>query len=212
MQANVAGRDLLSVVDDIKTKIAENVDLPQGYYVEYGGQFESAAEATRMITLLSILSILAIFVALYLEFGNFRQSLLVMVNLPLALIGGVVALFISEGIITIASMVGFITLFGIAVRNGIIMVSHYNHLIEAEGKSLKDAVVQGSLERLNPIMMTALTTGLALLPLALAMDQPGSEIQAPMSIVILGGLLTATFLNMIVIPVLFEKWGFRNKM
>ncbi len=212
VQANVAGRDLLSVVDDIKTKIAENVDLPQGYYVEYGGQFESAAEATRMITLLSILSILAIFVALYLEFGNFRQSLLVMVNLPLALIGGVVALFISEGIITIASMVGFITLFGIAVRNGIIMVSHYNHLIEAEGKSLKDAVVQGSLERLNPIMMTALTTGLALLPLALAMDQPGSEIQAPMSIVILGGLLTATFLNMIVIPVLFEKWGFRNKM
>jgi CzcA family heavy metal efflux pump len=212
VQANVAGRDLLSVVDDIKTKIAESVDLPQGYYVAYGGQFESAAEATRMITLLSMLSILAIFVALYLEFGNFRQSLLVMVNLPLALIGGVVALFFTEGIITIASMVGFITLFGIAVRNGIIMVSHYNHLMETEGKSLRDAVVQGSIERLNPIMMTALTTGLALLPLALAMDQPGSEIQAPMSIVILGGLMTATFLNMIVIPVLFEKWGFINKM
>jgi CzcA family heavy metal efflux pump len=211
VQANVAGRDLLSVVDDIKIKIAENIDLPQGYYMGYGGQFESAAEATRMITLLSILSILAIFVALYLEFGNFRQSLLVMVNLPLALIGGVIALFFTEGIITIASMVGFITLFGIAVRNGIIMVSHYNHLMEAEGKSLRDAVVQGSLERLNPIMMTALTTGLALLPLALAIDQPGSEIQAPMSIVILGGLLTATLLNMIVIPVLFEKWGVTNK-
>jgi len=207
VQANVAGRDLLSVVNDIKTKINDNVEFPQGYYVEYGGQFESASEATRIITLLSILSILAIFVALYLEFGNFRQSFLIMVNLPLALIGGVVALFFSMGIITIASMVGFITLFGIAVRNGIIMVSHYNNLIEREGKSLREAVVQGSLERLNPIMMTALTTGLALLPLALAMNQPGSEIQAPMSIVILGGLLTATLLNMIVIPVLFEKWG-----
>ncbi len=212
VQANVAGRDLLSVVEDIKTNIAKNVNLPQGYYIEYGGQFESAAEATRMITLLSMLSILAIFVALYLEFGNFRQSLLVMVNLPLALIGGVVALFFTEGIITIASMVGFITLFGIAVRNGIIMVSHYNHLMESEGRTLREAVIQGSVERLNPIMMTALTTGLALLPLALAMDQPGSEIQAPMSIVILGGLITATFLNMIVIPVLFEKWGVKNKI
>jgi CzcA family heavy metal efflux pump len=211
VQANVADRDLQGVANDIKSRISENVDLPQGYYVEYGGQFESASEATRMITLLSILSILAIFVALYLEFGNFRQSLLVMVNLPLALIGGVVALFFSEGIITIASMVGFITLFGIAVRNGIIMVSHYNHLIEDEGLSLRSAIVQGSLERLNPIMMTALTTGLALLPLALAMNQPGSEIQAPMSIVILGGLLTATFLNMIVIPVLFERWGIASQ-
>jgi CzcA family heavy metal efflux pump len=212
VQANVADRDLLSVVEDIKTKVNNNVDLPRGYYVEYGGQFESASEATRLIMLLSILSILAIFVALYLEFGNFRQSLLVMVNLPLALIGGVIALFFSEGIITIASMVGFITLFGIAVRNGIIMVSHYNHLIKSEGKSLQEAVLQGSLERLNPVLMTALTTGLALLPLALAMGEPGSEIQAPMSVVILGGLLTATFLNMIVIPVLFERWGVRNRI
>ncbi|KAA3614131.1 MAG: efflux RND transporter permease subunit [Calditrichaeota bacterium] len=212
VQANVADRDLQSVVDDIKSQVAENVSFPQGYYVEYGGQFESATEATRLIMLLSVLSIIAILVALYMEFGNFRQSLLVMVNLPLALIGGVIALFFSEGIITIASMVGFITLFGIAVRNGIIMVSHYNHLIEEEGKSLHDAVVQGSLERLNPILMTALTTGLALLPLALAIGEPGSEIQAPMSIVILGGLLTATFLNMIVIPVLFEKWGVRNRL
>jgi Cu/Ag efflux pump CusA len=135
---------------------------------------------------------------LYLDFGNFRKSLLVMVNLPMALIGDVVARFFSEGIITIASLVGFITLFGIAMRNGISMVSHYNHLLEAEGKTLEEAVVQDSLEQLNPIMMTALTTGLALLPLAQAMDQPGSEIRAPMSIIILGGLLTATFLNMIV--------------
>jgi len=210
VQANVADRDLLGVVDEIKQKIAKDVDLPQEYYVEFGGQFESASEATRRITLLSLLSIIAIFVTLYLEFGNFRQSLLVMVNLPLALIGGVVALFITDGVITIASMVGFITLFGIAVRNGIIMVSHYNHLIEDENKSLQEAIIQGSLERLNPILMTALTTGLALLPLALSMDKPGSEIQAPMSIVILGGLMTATFLNMIVIPVLFERWGMRQ--
>jgi len=207
LQTNVAGRDLQSVVDDIRTRVAENVEFPQGYYVEYGGQFESAARATKLITLLSILSIIAIFVALYLEFGNFRQSLLIMVNLPLALIGGVIAIFFSDGVVTIASIVGFITLFGIAVRNGIIMVSHYNHLLGTEGKSLKEAVMQGSLERLNPILMTALTTGLALLPLALAMDEPGSEIQAPMSIVILGGLLTATFLNMFVVPVLFSKWG-----
>ena len=187
------------------------MQLPPDTYIEYGGQFESAAEATRMITLLSILSIMAIFVALYMEFKNFRQVLLVMVNLPLALIGGIVLVALTDGIISIASLVGFITLFGIAVRNGIIMVSHYNHLMEEEGKTLKEAVLQGSVERLNPILMTALTTGLALLPLALAADKPGSEIQAPMSIVILGGLLTATFLNMIVIPVLFQKWGMVKK-
>jgi len=210
VQANVADRDLQSVVDDIEASINENVNLPPGYYVEYGGQFESAAEATRMITLLSLLSVMAIFIALYLEFGNFRQSILIMVNLPLALIGGVVSVFFTQGIITIASIVGFITLFGIAVRNGIIMISHYNYLIEKEGLSIHNAILQGSLERLNPILMTALTTGLALLPLALALDQPGSEIQAPMSIVILGGLITATFLNMIVIPVLFEKWGIKK--
>lgn len=211
VQANVADRDLLSVVDDIKARVAQNVDFPQDYYVTYGGQFESASEATRLILLLSMLSIVAIFVALYFEFGNFRQSLLVMVNLPLALIGGIISLFFTEGIITIASMVGFITLFGVAVRNGIIMVSHYNHLMAEEGKTLKEAVLKGSLERLNPILMTALTTGLALLPLALATGEPGSEIQAPMSIVILGGLLSATFLNMIVIPVLFERWGITKK-
>jgi Cu(I)/Ag(I) efflux system membrane protein CusA/SilA len=209
VQANVAERDLQSVVDDIRSRITENIVVPPDYYIEYGGQFESATEATRMITMLSILSILAIFVALYMEFGNFRQSLLIMVNLPLALMGGIVALFVTGEIITIASIVGFITLFGVAVRNGIILVSHYNYLMEKEGKSLPDAILQGSMERLSPILMTGLTTGFALLPLALAIDQPGSEIQAPMSIVILGGLLTATFLNMIVIPVLFEKWGIR---
>jgi Cu/Ag efflux pump CusA len=195
------------VVSEIRQKIDNNIDLSEDYFVEYGGQFESVTEATRIITLLSIISIVAIFLALYVEFRSFRQSILVMVNMPLALIGGVIAIFFTEGIITIASLVGFITLFGIAVRNGIIMVSHYNHLLKVEGKSLSEAVIQGSLERLNPILMTALTTGFALLPLALAQGQPGSEIEAPMSIVILGGLLTAAFLNIILVPVLFKRWG-----
>jgi len=207
VQANVSGRDLRSVVEEIDSKIDQNIGMPTGYYVEYGGQFESEAEATRTVLLLSLISILAILIALYIEFGSLRQSLLVMVNLPLALIGGVISIYFTDGIISIASLVGFITLFGIAVRNGILMVSHYNHLIEKEGKSLKEAVVQGSIERLSPILMTALTAGLALLPLALASDKPGSEIQSPMSIVILGGLLTATFLNLIVVPTMFEKWG-----
>ena len=132
-----------------------------------------------------------------------------MVNLPLALIGGIVSVFLTEGIISIASLVGFITLFGIAVRNGILMVSHYNHLIEKEGLSLSAAVVQGSLERLSPILMTAMTTGLALIPLALAGDKPGSELESPMAIVILGGLVTATLLNLVVVPALYLKWGRR---
>ncbi len=175
--------------------------------MEFGGQFESEERATRTVTLLSIISILAILVTLYLEFGNFRQAILVMINLPLALIGGIVSVFFTEGIISIASLVGFITLFGIAVRNGILMVSHYNHLIDEEGMSLRDAVIQGSLERVNPIFMTAMTTGLALIPLALAADKPGSEIESPMAIVILGGLFTATLLNLVVVPALFMRWG-----
>ena len=207
VQANVAGRDLLGVVDEIKFNINNNVDLPRGYYIEYGGQFESAQEASQTVAILSLLSIIAILIVLYMEFGNFRQAILVMVNLPLALIGGIVSIYFTDGIITIASLVGFITLFGIAVRNGILMVSHYNYMMDVESKSLQDAILQGSMERLNPVLMTALTTGLALLPLALAGEKPGSEIQSPMSIVILGGLLTATFLNLIVVPVLFAKWG-----
>lgn len=209
VQANVADRDLSGAVEEIKSKVVGNIELPQGYFVEYGGQFESEVEATRTVTLLSMVSIIAILVVLYLEFGNFRQAILVMVNLPLALIGGIVSIFFTEGIISIASLVGFITLFGIAVRNGILMVSHYNYLMDVEGKSLFDAVVQGSMERLSPILMTAMTTGLALVPLALAADKPGSELQAPMAIVILGGLITATFLNLVVVPALFMKWGRR---
>ena len=207
IQANVADRDLRSAVEEIRERINENVDLPQGYFVEFGGQFESEERATRTVTLLSIISILAILVTLYLEFGNFRQAILVMINLPLALIGGIVSVFFTEGIISIASLVGFITLFGIAVRNGIIMVSHYNHLMDQEGRSLREAVIQGSLERVSPVFMTAMTTGLALVPLAFAADKPGSEIESPMAIVILGGLVTATLLNLVVIPALFMRWG-----
>jgi CzcA family heavy metal efflux pump len=207
IQANVAGGDLRGAVDGIREKIEKHITLPPGYFVEYGGQFESEEEATRAMTLLSIISIIAILVLLYLKFGNFRQAILVMVNLPLALIGGIVSIFFTDGIISIASLVGFITLFGIAVRCGILMVSHYNYLIDEEKKPLYEAVIQGSLERLSPILMTAATTGLALVPLALAGDKPGSELQSPMAIVILGGLITATFLNLVVVPALFSKWG-----
>lgn len=206
VQANVSGRDLRSVIDDIQTRLAENVTFPQGYYVQYGGQFESEQAATKLLTLLSIVSIAAIFLILYMEFNAFRPAILIMANLPLALIGGIWAVFFTDGIISIASLVGFITLFGIATRNGILMISHYQNLL-AEGKDFREAIVQGSLERLNPILMTALTTGLALIPLALGGGEPGKEIQSPMAIVILGGLFTSTVLNMIVVPSLFFKFG-----
>jgi CzcA family heavy metal efflux pump len=207
VQANVAGRDVGSVVEDIRDAVATSVVLPTGYYVEYGGQFESAGEATRTIGLLSLLSLAAIFLLLFMEFGSVRQALLVMVNLPLALVGGVFAVFLTGGILNVASLVGFITLFGIAVRNGILMVSHYNHLLDEEGEDLRGAVIRGSMERLNPVMMTALTAGLALLPLALAGGEPGNEIQSPLAIVVLGGLLTSLALNMVVVPALYIRWG-----
>ena len=206
VQANVSGRDLRSVIDDIRARLAQNVTLPQGYYVEFGGQFESEQAATRMLALLSLASIAAIFLILYAEFGAFRPALLIMVNLPLALIGGIWAVYFTSGIISVASLVGFITLFGIATRNGILMIAHYQHLL-AEGKPFREAIVQGSLERLNPILMTALAAGLGLIPLALGGGEPGKEIQTPMALVILGGLLSSTALNMIVVPSLFYKFG-----
>ena len=212
IQANVSGRDLHSAVQEIRRRIDQDVELPSGYYVEMGGQFESEQEATRTVILFSIGSVVAILVLLYLLFGNFRQPILVMVNLPLALIGGIMAVLLTDGIMSIASLVGFITLFGIAVRNGIIMISHYNYLIDKEGMPLMQAVIQGSMQRLSPILMTALTTGLALIPLAIAADKPGSEIQSPMAIVILGGLITATFLNLFVVPALFVKWGRKEEV
>ena len=206
IQSNVSGRDVGSVVEEIQERVAEQVDLPRGYYLEYGGQFESAGEATRTIGLLSLLSLAAIFLLLFREFRSVRQALLVMVNLPLALVGGVFAVLLAGGVLNIATLVGFITLFGIAVRNGILLVSHYNHLL-AEGEPLPEAVRRGSMERLNPVLMTALSAGLALIPLAIAGGEPGNEIQSPMAIVVLGGLLSAVLLNMVVVPALFLRYG-----
>jgi len=211
IQANAAGRDVSGVVHDIQQRVASRVKLPSGYFVTYGGQFESAQAAGRIILLLSLLSIGAIIVLLYTEFKNFRDALLVMVNLPLALIGGVIAVRFTGGIISIASLVGFITLFGIAARNGILLIAHYHTLIDAEGLTLRDAIVRGSLERMNPILMTALCAGLALVPLALGGGQPGKEIQTPMAIVILGGLLSSTALNMVVIPTLYYRFGAKRR-
>jgi Cu/Ag efflux pump CusA len=206
VQANVSGRDLRSVVDEMQKNIQTNVGFPQGYFIEFGGQFESEQEATKIITLLSLVSVGAIFLILYLQFGNFKYSLFILVNLPLALIGGVWSVYFTDGIISVASLVGFITLFGIATRNGILMIAHYKHLLE-EGVEFTQAVIQGSIERLNPILMTAITAGLALVPLALGSGEPGKEIEAPMAIVILGGLFTSTALNMVVVPSLFHKFG-----
>jgi Cu/Ag efflux pump CusA len=209
VQANVAGRDLGGTVADIERAVAEKVTLPAGYQVVYGGQFESQAEATRTIGLLSLLALVAIMLILYMEFGSVRTAGLVMANLPLALIGGILAVFLTGGVVSIASLVGFVTLFGIATRNGILLVAHYRQLL-AEGVPFREAVVRGSLERLSPILMTALTAGLALIPLALGGGEPGNELQTPMAIVILGGLLSATALNMLVLPALYWLWGERQ--
>ena len=206
VQSNVAGRDVGSVVGDMRERIDGAVTMPEGYYVEYAGQFESAEAASRTIAWLSLVAVALIFLLLFMEFGSARQASLVMVNLPLALVGGVFAVMLTGGVLNIATMVGFITLFGIAVRNGILLVSHYNHLLD-EGLPIREAVSKGSMERLSPISMTALTAGLALLPLALAGGEAGNEIQSPMAIVVLGGLLTALALNMVVVPALYLRFG-----
>jgi CzcA family heavy metal efflux pump len=207
VQANVAGRDLGSVIEDVRAAIGQKVHLPQGYFVQYGGQFESQEKASRQISILSLVAVAGIFLLLYIALKSMRSALLVMANLPLALIGGVVMVFLSGGTLSVASLVGFITLFGIATRNGIMLISHYSHLMTEEGVPFRDAIVQGSMERLSPILMTALVTGVGLVPLALGVGQPGKEIQQPMAVVILGGIVTSTFLNMIVIPALYLKYG-----
>jgi Cu/Ag efflux pump CusA len=207
IQANMADRDLGSVIEDVRGAIAQKVRLPQGYFVQYGGQFESQEKASRQIMLLSIVAIAGIFLLLYIALKSVRSAFLVMANLPLALIGGVIVVFLSGGTLSIASLVGFITLFGIATRNGIMLISHYSHLMVEEGVSFRDAIVQGSMERLSPILMTALVTGVGLIPLAWGVGEPGKEIQQPMAVVILGGIFTSTFLNMIVIPALYLKYG-----
>ncbi len=208
VQSNVSGRDLRSVVGEIQARVVGNVNLPQGYRVEYGGQFESEAQASRELLWLSIGVVVAIFFILASAFGSSRDAWLIMVNLPLALIGGVAGIYLADGVLSVASIVGFITLFGIATRNGIMMVSHIRHLQQHEGVTdFREAVVRGATERLVPILMTALAAGLALVPIALSAGQPGSEIQAPMAIVILSGLLSSTALNMVVVPVLYERFG-----
>ena len=209
VQANVAGRDLGSTVADIQRVVAEQVPMPPGYHVTYGGQFEAQEESTRTLALLSLVSIAAIFLILYAEFRSTKTAALVMANLPLALIGGIAAVLLTGRVVSIASLVGFVTLFGIATRNGILLVSHYRQLL-AEGAPFREAVVRGSLERLSPILMTALTAGLALIPLALGGGEPGNELQTPMAIVILGGLLSATALNMLVLPALYWLFGDRT--
>jgi Cu/Ag efflux pump CusA len=208
VMANVAGRDLTGVVDEARARIERNVALPAGYHVEYGGQFESAAAASRKLLLLGGGVIVGIFLLLYLAFSSTRDALLVMLNLPLALLGGVVGVWLSGGILTVASIIGFITLFGIATRNGVMLISHIHHLARDEGiADPLERVRRGAEERLVPIAMTALATALALVPLALSAGQPGSEIQAPMAIVILAGLLSSTVLNMLVLPALYLRYG-----
>ncbi|MBI5507543.1 MAG: efflux RND transporter permease subunit [Deltaproteobacteria bacterium] len=207
VMANVGDRDLRGVIDDIRAGVAREVKLPQGYYVVYGGQFESESDASQTIMFLGAFVIAGIFLLLFLAFRRVRTALLIMVNLPLALIGGVVAIFLGSGILSVASLVGFITLFGIATRNGIMMLSHYEHLQDVEGVPFAQSIERGSMERLSPILMTALCAGLALIPLVLAGDKPGNEIQAPMGVVILGGLLSSTGLNMLVVPVLYRRFG-----
>jgi CzcA family heavy metal efflux pump len=207
IQANVSGRDLGGVIADVRRAVTRDVALPQGYFVQYGGQFEAQEKAARQITLLSLLAVAGIFLLLYLALRSVRSALLVMANLPLALIGGVVMVFLSGGTLSVASLVGFITLFGIATRNGIMLVTHYRHLTEEEGVGFREAITRGSMERLSPILMTALVTGIGLIPLALGAGEPGREIQQPMAVVILGGIVTSTFLNMVVIPALYLKYG-----
>ena len=203
ISANVADRDLRSVVNDIQAQVDAQIKLPEGYHIEYGGQFESEQAASRTLALTSFMSIVVIFLLLYHEFRSVKESAIILINLPLALIGGVFALLITTGEVSIPAIIGFISLFGIATRNGMLLISHYNHLQQEEGYGVYDSVIRGSLDRLNPILMTALSSALALIPLALSGDLPGNEIQSPMAKVILGGLLTSTFLNGFIIPIVY---------
>jgi len=202
VSANVAGRDLRSVVNDIQQKVGDNVRLPEGYHIEYGGQFESEAAASRTLMIASLFALLVIFLLLFQEFKDLGMAVIILINLPLALIGGVVGIWLTSGVLSIPAIIGFITLFGVATRNGILLVSHYETM-QREGRSLFEAVIHGSIDRLTPILMTALTAALALIPLALAGDEPGNEIQSPMAKVILFGLLSSTLLNIFIIPAVY---------
>ena len=210
ISANASGRDLRSVVNDIQKRIHTEITLPEGYHVEYGGQFESEQSASRVLLLTSLLSIVVIFLLLYMQFRNALESGVILLNLPLALIGGVFALVFTTGEVSIPAIIGFISLFGIATRNGMLLINRYNTLREEEHLPLRECIMRGSLDRLNPILMTALCSALALIPLALRGSLPGNEIQSPMAKVILGGLLTSTFLNAFIIPIVYEWMNRKN--
>ena len=208
IQSNTAGRDLGSVVSEMQQRIKAQVQLPEGYFLEYGGQFEAQQRSTRTLSILSIFSLVAIFFILLKALGDWRSSLQVMINIPLALIGAIIALILTGGVFSIAALVGFISLVGITSRNGIMMISHYLHLIKEEGEGFTEhMVIRGSLERLVPVLMTALTAGLSLIPLVIAAGEPGKEILHPLAVVVLGGILTSTLLDQIVTPAVFFKFG-----
>lgn len=210
VSANVSGRDVGSAVKEIREEIEEHISMPEGYRIEYGGQFESAQRASRTLLLTTILSLIIIFILLYVEFRDIPLSALVLLNLPFALIGGVLAVYLTSKTVSIPAIIGFITLFGIATRNGILLISKYRHLSES-GMPLHETIMQGSADRLNPILMTALTSALALIPLVMNGDKSGNEIQSPMAVVVLGGLLTSTLLNIYVMPIIYE-WFVKKKM
>jgi CzcA family heavy metal efflux pump len=208
VQANVAGRDLGSVVTEMQARIKAQVPLPEGYFLEYGGQFEAQKEATRTLSTLTAFSLVAIFCLLLKALGDWRSALQVMINIPLALIGAIAALLLTGGVFSVATLVGFISLVGITSRNGIMMLSHYLHLMREEGEEFtEEMIIRGSLERLVPVLMTALTAGLSLIPLAIAAGAPGKEILHPLAVVVLGGILTSTLLDQLVTPAVFYKFG-----
>ena len=211
ISANVAGRDLRSVVNDIQKNIREQISLPEGYHIEYGGQFESEQAASRTLLIASIFSVLAIFLLLYHQFRSLSRSVVILLNLPLALIGGVFTIALTGGALSIPAGIGFISLFGIATLNGMLLITKYNDL-RREGLPPLECVRLGSADRLNPILMTALSSGLALIPIALGGDLPGNEIQSPMAQVILGGLLTSTLLNGFIIPIVYLLFESRSAM
>ncbi|MBC7659583.1 MAG: efflux RND transporter permease subunit [Chitinophagaceae bacterium] len=211
VQANTSGRDLSSVVNDVKKKVSEKVSLPTGYFVTYGGQFESQEQASKLMALLGLLALAGVFLALYMHFRSFFITLQVMLNIPLAFIGGIAGIYLTDGNISIASLVAFVTLCGIASRNGIMMISHYLHLMHEEGEEFsREMIIRGSLERLVPVLMTTLTAILGLLPLVFAAGQPGKEILHPVAVVIVGGLISSTCLDMFVTPTVFFNFGRRS--
>ncbi|MDE6782991.1 MAG: efflux RND transporter permease subunit, partial [Paramuribaculum sp.] len=210
ISANVDGSDLRGAVNSIRESIENDIALPEGYYVEYGGQFESEASATRTLAIASVGAILLILLLLYHEYHNLSQSLIILANMPLAIIGGVIILVLTGSELNIPAIIGFISLMGIATRNGMLLMSRYNALA-LDGVSLEERIRQGSADRLNPIIMTALTSALALIPLALRGSEAGNEIQSPMATVILGGLISSTVLNLYVVPILYRWYSIKSK-